>query len=50
MSGIVVPGRSEHGLGLRQNARLLEPLGHFNIEMGYTLGFGMDIGLKLVRR
>lgn len=35
--------------GPLQNARLLEPLGYFNIQMGYVLGLGMQIGLKLVR-
>jgi predicted dinucleotide-binding enzyme len=36
--------------GPLQNARLLEPLGYFNIQLGYVLGLGTDIGLKLVRR
>ena len=36
--------------GPLQNARLLEPLGYFNIQLGYVLGLGPDIGLKLVRR
>jgi 8-hydroxy-5-deazaflavin:NADPH oxidoreductase len=31
------------------NARLLEPLGYFNIQLGYVLGLGTGIGLKLVR-
>lgn len=31
------------------SARLLEPLGYFNIQLGYVLGLGTDIGLKLVR-
>lgn len=35
--------------GPLQNARLLEPLGYFNIQLGYVLGLGTDIGLKLVR-
>ena len=35
--------------GPLQNARLLEPLGYFNIQMGYVLGLGTEIGLKLVR-
>jgi 8-hydroxy-5-deazaflavin:NADPH oxidoreductase len=35
--------------GPLQNARLLEPLGYFNIQMGYALGLGTQIGLKLVR-
>lgn len=34
--------------GPLQNARLLEPLGFFNIQMGYVLGLGTQIGLKLV--
>ncbi len=36
--------------GPLQNARLLEPLGYLNIQLGYVLGLGTDIGLKLVRR
>jgi predicted dinucleotide-binding enzyme len=36
--------------GPLRNARLLEPLGYFNIQLGYVLGLGTDIGLKLVRR
>ena len=35
--------------GPLQNARLLEPLGYFNIQLGYVLGLGTDIGLKLLR-
>jgi predicted dinucleotide-binding enzyme len=35
--------------GPLRNARLLEPLGYFNIQMGYVLGLGTQIGLKLVR-
>jgi 8-hydroxy-5-deazaflavin:NADPH oxidoreductase len=35
--------------GPLQNARLLEPLGYFNIQLGYVLGLGTQIGLKLVR-
>jgi predicted dinucleotide-binding enzyme len=35
--------------GPLQNARLLEPLGYFNIQMGHVLGLGTQIGLKLVR-
>jgi predicted dinucleotide-binding enzyme len=31
------------------NARLLEPLGYLNIQLGYVLGQGTAIGLKLVR-
>jgi len=34
--------------GPLQNARLLEPLGYFNIQLGYALGLGTAIGLKLV--
>jgi predicted dinucleotide-binding enzyme len=35
--------------GPLQNARLLEPIGFFNIQIGYVLGLGTQIGLKLVR-
>ena len=35
--------------GPLRNARLLEPLGYFNIQLGYVLGLGTNIGLKLVR-
>lgn len=35
--------------GPLQTARLLEPLGYFNIQLGYVLGLGTQIGLKLVR-
>ncbi len=35
--------------GPLQNARLLEPLGYFNIQLGYVLGLGTNIGLQLVR-
>lgn len=31
------------------NARLLEPLGYLNIQLGYVLGLGTQIGLRLVR-
>lgn len=31
------------------NARLLEPLGYLNIQLGYVLGLGAQIGLKLIR-
>jgi hypothetical protein len=31
------------------NARLLEPLGFLNIQLGYVLGLGTQIGLRLVR-
>lgn len=34
--------------GPLQNARLLEPLGYFNIQLGYVLGLGPNIGVKLV--
>ena len=34
--------------GPLQNARLLEPLGYFNIQLGYAVGMGTSIGLKLV--
>lgn len=30
------------------NARLLEPLGYLNIQLGYVLGMGTQIGLRLV--
>ncbi|MGN6111336.1 MAG: NADPH-dependent F420 reductase [Kofleriaceae bacterium] len=30
------------------NARLLEPLGYLNIQLGYVLGMGTQIGLKLL--
>lgn len=32
------------------NARLLEPLGYLNIQLGYVLGLGTEIGLRLVRK
>jgi predicted dinucleotide-binding enzyme len=35
--------------GPLQNARLLEPLDYFNIQLGYVLGLGTNIGLRLVR-
>ena len=35
--------------GPLQNARLLEPLGYFNIQLGYVLGLGTNIGLKLIQ-
>lgn len=35
--------------GPLQNARLLEPLGFFNIQLGYVIGLGTDIGLRLAR-
>jgi predicted dinucleotide-binding enzyme len=31
------------------NARLLEPLGYLNIQLGYVLGQGTEIGLRLAR-
>jgi predicted dinucleotide-binding enzyme len=31
------------------NARLLEPLGYLNIQLGYVLGLGTQIGLRLIR-
>lgn len=31
------------------NARLIEPLGYLNIQLGYVLGLGTHIGLKLLR-
>jgi predicted dinucleotide-binding enzyme len=30
-------------------ARLLEPLGYLNIQLGYVLGLGTQIGVRLVR-
>jgi predicted dinucleotide-binding enzyme len=33
--------------GPLSNARLLEPLGYLNIQLGYTLGMGQQIGFKL---
>lgn len=35
--------------GPLKNARLLEPVGHLNIQLGYVLGLGPQIGFKLVR-
>lgn len=35
--------------GPLKNARLLEPLGFLNIQLGYVLGLGANIGLKLVK-
>lgn len=32
------------------NARLIEPLGYLNIQLGYVLGLGTEIGLALRRR
>lgn len=34
--------------GPLHNARLLEPLGYFNIQLGYVLGMGTEIGFKLL--
>ncbi|HYJ11651.1 MAG TPA: NAD(P)-binding domain-containing protein [Polyangiaceae bacterium] len=34
--------------GPLMNARLLEPLAHFNIQLGYVLGLGTQIGFKLL--
>jgi 8-hydroxy-5-deazaflavin:NADPH oxidoreductase len=34
--------------GPLRNARLLEPLGYFNIQLGYVLGMGTQIGVKLL--
>jgi len=34
--------------GPLRNARLLEPLAYFNIQLGYTLGMGTQIGFKLL--
>jgi predicted dinucleotide-binding enzyme len=35
--------------GPLKNARLLEPVGFLNIQLGYMLGLGTQIGFKLVR-
>lgn len=35
--------------GPLKNARLLEPVGYLNIQLGYVLGLGPQIGFKLVR-
>ena len=35
--------------GPLKNARLLEPLAYLNIQLGYVLGLGPQIGFKLVR-
>jgi predicted dinucleotide-binding enzyme len=34
--------------GLLSNARLLEPLGYFNIQLGYVLGHGTNAGFKFI--
>ena len=33
--------------GPLQNARYLEPLGYLNIQLGYVIGLGTKIGLRL---
>ena len=35
--------------GPLRNARLVEPLGYLNIQLGYVLGLGTQIGFKLLR-
>ncbi|MCG3118691.1 MAG: hypothetical protein ALAOOOJD_00945 [bacterium] len=35
--------------GPLMNARWLETLGYFNIQLGYTLGMGTKLGFKLIR-
>ena len=35
--------------GPLKNARLVEPLGYLNIQLGYVLGLGTQVGFKLVR-
>jgi predicted dinucleotide-binding enzyme len=35
--------------GPLQNARYLEPLGYLNIQLGYVIGLGTKIGLRLFR-
>ena len=35
--------------GPLKNARMLEPLGFFNIQLGYVLGMGTQIGFTLLR-
>jgi predicted dinucleotide-binding enzyme len=35
--------------GPLKNARWLEALGYFNIQLGYTLKMGAEMGIKLVR-
>ncbi|MFI4944828.1 MAG: NADPH-dependent F420 reductase, partial [Burkholderiales bacterium] len=34
--------------GPLRNARLIEPLGYLNIQLGYVLGMGTQIGLRLL--
>lgn len=36
--------------GPLRNARLLEPLGYFNIQLGYGMKMGTDTGFRLVHR
>lgn len=36
--------------GPLRNARLLEPLAYLNIQLGYVLGMGTQIGFKLLHR
>ena len=35
--------------GPLKNSRLLEPLGYLNIQLGYVLGHGTGIGVKLIK-
>ena len=35
--------------GPLRNARLLEPMGAMNIQLGYALGLGTGIGFSLAR-
>ena len=34
--------------GPLKNARLIEPFGYLNIQLGYVLGLGTQIGFKLL--
>lgn len=34
--------------GPLENARHLEPIGIFNIHLGYVIGMGTDIGINLL--
>ena len=34
--------------GPLENARYLEPLGYLNIQLGYVIGMGTDVGIKLL--
>ena len=36
--------------GPLKNARLLEPMGYFNIQLGYVLGMGTDVGFHFHHR